>query len=299
MNAILHPQSHFNKVELKPKDYKNEKTPAFWCAGCGHYGVLTGLLRALSELGVDPNHLVGVSGIGCSSRLPYFVNSYKMHTLHGRAGPVATGVQLARPDLAVVISGGDGDGFSIGGGHMPHLARKNINMTYILMDNHVYGLTKGQCSPTSREEMKTTTTPYGGLEEPLDPILYMLTYGATYVAQAFAGNAKLGAQLIKEGMEHKGFAFINLLSQCPSYNDLDTAASFRDACDQVDQAHDTSDLNAAMQVVNRAKQAGRVPTGLLYKTERPTLDERMAELVTRVGGHKDYDLKKIIGLARP
>ena len=299
MNAILQPQSHFHKVELKPKDYKNEATPAFWCAGCGHYGVLTGLLRALAELGVDQNHLVSVSGIGCSSRLPYFVDSYKMHTLHGRAGPVATGVHLARPDLPVVVSGGDGDGFSIGGGHMPHLARKNINITYILMDNHVYGLTKGQCSPTSREEMKAAVTPYGGMEKPLDPILYMLTYGATYVAQAFAGNAKLGAQLIKEGMEHNGFSFINLLSQCPSFNDLDTAVSFRNACDQVDPTHDVSDLNAAMQVVNKAKQECRIPTGLLYKTERPALHQRMAALVERVGGHKDYDLNKIIGLSRP
>ncbi|MDD5180367.1 MAG: thiamine pyrophosphate-dependent enzyme [Gallionellaceae bacterium] len=299
MNAPLQPHPHFHQVDLKPKDYKNEATPSFWCAGCGHYGVLTGLLRALSEIGVDPNFLVSVSGIGCSSRLPYFVNSYKMHTLHGRAGPVATGVHLARPDLAVVVSGGDGDGFSIGGGHMPHLARKNINITYILMDNHVYGLTKGQCSPTSREEMKAAVTPYGGMEEPLDPILYMLTYGATYVGQAFAGNAKLGAQLIKEGMEHKGFSFINLLSQCPSFNELDTAVVFRNACNQLDTGHDITDLSAAMQVVNKAKQEGRIPTGLLYKVDRPALDERMAALVERVGGHKDYDLKKIIDLARP
>jgi 2-oxoglutarate ferredoxin oxidoreductase subunit beta len=272
MNAPLQPSKHFNKVDFKPKEYKDEKTPAFWCAGCGHYGVLTGLLRALSELGVDPNHLVSVSGIGCSSRLPYFVNSYKMHTLHG---------------------------FSIGGGHMPHLARKNINVTYILMDNHVYGLTKGQCSPTSREEMKAAVTPYGGMEEPLDPILYMLTYGATFVGQAFAGNAKLGAQLIKEGMEHKGFAFINLLSQCPSFNEIDTAQAFKGACEEVDAGHDVSDLGAAINAVNKAKQAGRIPSGLLYKTERPTLDQNMAELVKRVGGHKDYDLRKIIDLARP
>ena len=298
MNAILQPQTHLHQVELKPRDYKTD-APSFWCAGCGHYGVLTGLLRALSEIGVDPNHLVSVSGIGCSSRLPYFVNSYKMHTLHGRAGPVATGVHLARPDLAVVITGGDGDGFSIGGGHMPHMARKNGNMIYILMDNHVYGLTKGQCSPTSRTEMKTTTTPYGGVEEPLDPIMYMLTYGATYVGQAFAGNVKLATQLIKDGMEHKGFAFINLLSQCPSFNNIDTAQAFKDACEQVPDNHDVSDLGAAMNAVNAAKQAGRIPTGLLYKTERPTLDQRMAELVKRVGGHKDYDLRKIIDLARP
>jgi len=298
MNAPLQPQAHFHKVDFKPKDYKDENTPSFWCAGCGHYGVLTSLLRALAEIGVDPNFLVSVSGIGCSSRLPYFVNSYKMHTLHGRAGPVATGVQLARPDLAVVVSGGDGDGFSIGGGHMPHLARKNINITYILMDNHVYGLTKGQCSPTSREEMKAAVTPYGGMEEPVDPIMYMLTYGATYVAQSFSGNAKLAAQLIKDGMEHKGFAFINLLSQCPSFNELDTAVAFRNACDEV-TGHDISDRSAAMQAVNAAKQAGRIPTGLLYKTERPTLDQRMAELVERVGGSKDYDLRKIIDLSRP
>ncbi|MBI5658910.1 MAG: 2-oxoacid:ferredoxin oxidoreductase subunit beta [Nitrosomonadales bacterium] len=289
---------HFHKVELKPKDYKNETT-SFWCAGCGHYGVLTGLLRALSEIGVDPNYLVNVSGIGCSSRLPYFVNSYKMHTLHGRAGPVATGVQLARPDLAVVVTGGDGDGFSIGGGHMPHMARKNVNMTYILMDNRVYGLTKGQVSPTSQPVMKTSTTPYGGLEDPMDPILYMLTYGATYVAQAFAGNAKLGAQLIKNGMEHKGFAFINLLSQCPSFNDLDTAVTFRNAMEDVGEGHDTSDLNAAMQAVHKAKREGRIASGLLYKTERPTLDQNMAELVKNVGGNKGYDLNKIIALARP
>ncbi|MDP4029353.1 MAG: 2-oxoacid:ferredoxin oxidoreductase subunit beta [Gallionella sp.] len=298
MNAILHPQMHLHKVDLKPKDYKTD-TPSFWCAGCGHYGVLTGLLRSLAEIGVDPNHLVSISGIGCSSRLPYFVNSYKMHTLHGRAGPVATGVQLARPDLSVVVTGGDGDGFSIGGGHMPHLARKNVNMIYILMDNHVYGLTKGQCSPTSRPVMKTTTTPYGGVEEPLDPIMYMLTYGATYVGQAFAGNVKLASQLIKDGMEHKGFAFVNLLSQCPSFNDIDTAQAFKEACEEVPEGLDTSDLNAAMNAVNAAKKAGRIPTGLLYKTERPTLDQRMAELVERVGGHKDYDLKKIIDLARP
>ncbi|MDH4286744.1 MAG: 2-oxoacid:ferredoxin oxidoreductase subunit beta [Gallionella sp.] len=292
------PQKHLHKVELKSKDYKNETT-AFWCAGCGHYGVLTGLLRALSEIGIDPNYLVSVSGIGCSSRLPYFVNSYKMHTLHGRAGPVATGVQLARTDLNVVVTGGDGDGFSIGGGHMPHMARKNVNMTYILMDNHVYGLTKGQCSPTSRTEMKTTTTPYGGMEVPLDPVLYMLTYGATYVGQAFAGNVKLASQLIKEGMEHKGFAFINLLSQCPSFNEIDTAQAFKEACNQVDPGHDVSDLDAAMHAVNAAKNEGRIPTGLLYKVERPTLDQRMAELVERVGGHKGYDLRKIIDLARP
>ena len=302
MNAPLHAplnaQKHLHRVELNAKDYRDTVT-SFWCPGCGHHGVLTALLRALSEVGVDPNFLVNVSGIGCSSRLPYFVKSYKMHTLHGRAGPVATGVQLARPDLAVVVTGGDGDGFSIGGGHMSHLARKNINMTYVLMDNHIYGLTKGQVSPTSRREMVTSTTPYGGMEAPLDPVLYMLTYGASYVGQAFAGNVKLASQLIKQGMEHKGFAFINLLSHCPSFNDLDDAKYLKALCATEDNKHDTGDLDAAMHVVNTARREGREPTGLLYKVERPTLDQRMAELVEQVGGHKDYDLRQIIDLARP
>jgi len=295
MNA---PNPHLHKVQLQSKDYKDNVTP-FWCAGCGDHGVLTSLLRALSELGVDPNYLVNISGIGCSSRLPYFVKSYKMHTLHGRAGAVATGTQLARPDLAVVVSGGDGDGFSIGGGHMPHLARKNVNMTYVLMDNHVYGLTKCQVSPTSPREMKTVTTPYGGVEEPLDPVLYMLTYGASYVAQSLAANVKLTSRLIKEGMEHRGFAFINVLSQCPTYNEIEDAKSFKEASDEVTPEHDVTDVDAAMHVVNMAKKADRIPIGLLYRNERPTLDERMAELVQRVGGHRDYDLRKIIDLARP
>ncbi|WIM05557.1 MAG: 2-oxoacid:ferredoxin oxidoreductase subunit beta [Candidatus Nitricoxidivorans perseverans] len=292
MNACLH------KVSLPSKDYKDNDN-SFWCPGCGHHGILTGLLRALSEAGVDPDYLVNVSGIGCSSRLPYFVKSYKMHTLHGRAGPVATGVQLARPDLSVVVTGGDGDGFSIGGGHMPHLARKNVNMTYVLMDNHIYGLTKGQVSPTSRPEMKASTTPYGGVEPPLDPVLYMLTFGASYVAQAFAGNVKLVTRLIREGMEHKGFAFINVLSQCPTFNELDDAKHFKGICEEIAADHDVTDLDAAMHVVNAARAAGRTPTGLLYRVDRPTLDERMAQLVENVGGHKDYDLRKIIDLSRP
>ncbi len=298
MNAPIQSQERFHQVQLTPKDYR-DGVSSFWCPGCGHYGVLTSLQRALSEVGIDPQYLLSISGIGCSSRLPYFVRSYKMHTLHGRAGPVATGAQLARPDLAVVVTGGDGDGFSIGGGHMPHMARKNINMTYILMDNHVYGLTKGQVSPTSHRIMKTSTTPYGGMEEPMDPIMYMLAYGATYVAQAFSGNVKLASQLIKEGMEHKGFSFINLLSHCPTFNEIDTAKVFKSACETLDVGHDVTDLDAAMHTVQQAKREGRIPTGLFYKVERPTLDERMAELVTRVGGHKDYDLRKVIDLSRP
>lgn len=295
MNAPLH---HLHKVELQTRDYKDDITP-FWCPGCGHHGVLTGVFKALADLGVDPTYLVNISGIGCSSRLPYFVRSYRMHTLHGRAGPVATGTHLARPELPILITGGDGDAFSIGGGHMPHLARKNPNLTYVMMDNHIFGLTKGQVSPTSRRKMKAYTTPYGGTEEPLDPVLYMLSYGASFVAQSNATNVKLTASLIKQGMEHRGFAFINVLSNCPSFNDIDDAKYFKSVCEEIPADHDVSDRDAAMHLVNTATRAGKTPVGLLYKVERTTLDERMAALVSHVGGHKNYDLRKIIDLSRP
>lgn len=285
-----------NKVQMLPKEYKSE-IPPIWCPGCGHHGVLTGIYRALSELGIDPSFLVSVSGIGCSSRTPYFVKSYKMHTLHGRAGPVATGVQLARPDLCVMISGGDGDGFSIGGGHMPHMARKNVNMTYILMDNGIYGLTKGQVSPTSRRELKAYTTPYGGVEEPLNPLTYMLTYGATYVGQAFAGKPKLCAELIKGALEHKGFSYVNIFSQCPTFNKIDTIKFYRSIVEDVPVDHDISNLEAAFHLANRPE--GKAPIGLLYRAEQPTLDEAMAALVKKVGGHPEYDLKQVVNLSRP
>ncbi|MBF0308143.1 MAG: 2-oxoacid:ferredoxin oxidoreductase subunit beta [Magnetococcales bacterium] len=289
-SAALH------QVELKPKDYKSEVS-VVWCPGCGHHGILNGIYRALSEVGVDPSKLMAISGIGCSSRTPYFMQSYKMHTLHGRAGAVATGAQLARPDLEVLVTGGDGDGFAIGGGHMPHMARKNVNMTYVLYDNSIYGLTKGQYSPTSPPELKAYTTPYGGPDDPMDPILYMLTYGATYVAQAFAGKPQLCAELIKGAMEHKGFSYVNIFSQCPSFNPICTIQYYRDLVEEIPAGHDTKDLGKAMELARRPN--GKAPIGLLYQVERPTLDERVAEFVTRVGGSPDYDLNKIINLSRP
>ena len=168
-----------------------------------------------------------------------------------------------------------------------------------MMDNHIFGLTKGQVSPTSRSKMKAYTTPYGGTEEPLDPILYMLSYGASFVAQSNATNVKMTASLIKQGMEHRGFAFINVLSNCPSFNHIDDAKHFKSVCEEIPEEHDATDRDAAMHIVNSAAQDGKIPVGLLYKVERPTLDERMAALVSHVGGHKDYDLRKIIDLARP
>lgn len=285
-----------HKMEMKPKEYKSDVS-VVWCPGCGHHGILNAIYRALSEAGVDPTQLVNVSGIGCSSRTPYFVQSYKMHTLHGRAGAVATGVQLANPELLVMVTGGDGDGFSIGGGHMPHMARKNVDMTYVLYDNGIYGLTKGQYSPTSRPELKAYTTPYGGPEEPMDPLMYMLTYGATYVAQAFAGKPALCAELIKGAIEHKGFSYVNIFSQCPSFNKIDTIEYYRDLVQPIPEDHDPTDMDKAIALARRP--GGKAPIGLLYKADKPCLHERVADIVKKVGGHPGYDINKIIDLARP
>jgi 2-oxoglutarate ferredoxin oxidoreductase subunit beta len=147
--------------------------------------------------------------------------------------------------------------------------------------------------------MKAYTTPYGGVEEPMDPVLYMLTYGASFVAQTLATNVKMTAQLIKEGMEHRGFSFINVMSHCPTFNAIDDAKYFKETAEQVQESHDVSDIDAAMHAVNMAHKNGRIPVGLLYRTMRPTLDENMAELVKQAGGGPDYDLRKIIDLARP
>lgn len=283
---------------LSAQDYRTD-VAAFWCAGCGYHGILSGLFKALANLNIDPCELINISGIGCSSRTPYFVESYKMHTLHGRAGPVATGVQLARPDLPVIITGGDGDGFSIGGGHMPHLARKNINVTYILMDNHIYGLTKGQVSPTSHSEMIAYTTPYGGVEEPLSPLKYMLAYGASFIAQTYAAKPATIAELIEAGVRHKGFAFINILSNCPSFNKIDTPQQIKGIMRDVPADHDVTDLEAASALVNRFEAEGAAPNGLIYQSVRPTLDEQMARLVSEVDGHAGYDIRQIIDLSRP
>ena len=159
------------------KDYRSDLKP-IWCPGCGDYGVLGAVSRALAAIGRPPHEIAFISGIGCSSRIPGYTTAYGFNTVHGRALPIAQGIKLANPDLLVLVAGGDGDGFSIGGGHVPHAIRRNIDLTYILMDNQIYGLTKGQLSPTSPRGTKTPTSVYGSMEDPVNPLLYVLAYGA-------------------------------------------------------------------------------------------------------------------------
>ena len=205
---------------LAPNDYKSPLKP-IWCPGCGDYGVLQALYRALSAVGRPPHEIAFISGIGCSSRIPGYTTAYGFNTVHGRALPIAQGVKLANPDLLVIVAGGDGDGFSIGGGHVPHAIRRNVDLTYLVMDNQVYGLTKGQLSPTSPSGLKTVTSPLGSLEQPINPLLIVLAYGAGFVAQATPADMPGMTALIEEAIRYPGFSFVNIQSPCVTFGEED------------------------------------------------------------------------------
>ena len=188
-----------------------------WCPGCGDFAVLAAFYKILERRQLPHENIVTLAGIGCSSRFPYFVNSHGAHFIHGRAVPLASGVSLARPDLHVFLFGGDGDGFSIGGNHLDHGARKNIRMTYVIMDNFVYGLTKKQTSPTSPVGYKSKTDPTGAIDQPVNPIKKLLAAGATFIARTHATQINHMIQMIERGMDHDGFSVIECLSECVEF----------------------------------------------------------------------------------
>ncbi|HUK81042.1 MAG TPA: 2-oxoacid:ferredoxin oxidoreductase subunit beta [Verrucomicrobiae bacterium] len=266
---------------LTAKDYKGKVDPD-WCPGCGDFGVLAALQTALAELGLRPHEVVTISGIGCSSNLPGFIGTYGMHTLHGRAVAVASGVQLANHTLKVICTGGDGDGYGIGGNHFIHCMRRNYDLTYIVMNNQIYGLTTGQCSPTSAKGMKTKSTPFGNVENPINPIALAIAGGATYVARGFSGNQKQLVELIKGGIQHRGFALIDVFSPCVTYNKDNTYQWFRPRVKLLEEVgHDPADFHAAM---DRAYEWGdEIPIGLFWKrADLPALDQ--LEPVLEQGG---------------
>ncbi len=203
---------------LKPKDYRSDYKP-IWCPGCGHFSVLSSVTKALSILGLKKEETAIVSGIGCSSRIPAYTGVYGIHGLHGRALALATGLKLARPDLTVLVPGGDGDAFSIGGNHFLHACRRNVDLTYIVMDNEVYGMTKGQASPTTAADWTgSKMTPHGPRVKAVNPMSLALAAGATFLARGFSGDPNEVARLIAEGVRHPGFAMIHVLSPCITYH---------------------------------------------------------------------------------
>ena len=245
-----------------------------WCPGCGDFGVLAALQKAVVELQIQPHTIVTISGIGCSSNLPGYIETYGMHTLHGRALAVATGVKLANHELTVVVTGGDGDGFGIGGNHFIHTMRRNVDLVYLAMDNQIYGLTTGQVSPTSRLGMKTKSTPYGSVEPPINPISMALAAGATFVARGFSGEQKHLTNLIKQAIQHKGFSFIDVFSPCVTYNLDNTYPWFKQRVKKLedDPAYDATNWLAAME--KSQIWGDQIPIGRFYqRTDIPALHE--------------------------
>lgn len=285
------------KAAPAAKDFRGSVSPD-WCPGCGDFGVLRSLEMACAKLGRENHQYLAVSGIGCSSNLPGYIKTYGMHTLHGRGLAVAAGAKLANHDLTVIATGGDGDGYGIGGNHFVHMMRRNIDLLYVVMNNQIYGLTVGQISPTSRQGMKTKSTPFGNIEAPINPIAMAIVSGATYVARGFSGDTKHLAELMYGGMMHKGFALVDVFSPCITFNDDNTYAFFKQRIKKLEESgHDSSDWKAAIE---QAMQWGdEIPIGLFYQdTDRLSLEEM--EPVLQEGGplaHRQLGITKEQGEA--
>ena len=269
--------------EEKRESLRSDLKPV-WCPGCGDYGITAGLDRALQELAYARHEIAFVSGIGCSSRLPYFFDTYGFHTIHGRAAAVAVGVKVANPSLRVIVVGGDGDFFSIGTNHFIHAARRNIDLTAICVDNHIYGLTKGQASPTSECAFVTASTPYGAVEAPLNPLLIALAAGATFVAQSYAANSKHLTETFIAAERHRGFSFINVISTCPTFNKEKTFAYYKGRV-SVTEEEAKQDLASALQFV--VANQGRDLIGTFFAVHRPTFEvsqQRLAQAAQEKNG---------------
>ena len=263
-----------------------------WCPGCGDFGVLRGLKMAAGKLGIKPEELFTVSGIGCSSNLPGYIHAYGVHSLHGRAVAVASGVKFANQDLNVVITGGDGDGYGIGLGHFVHAMRRNLDLTYIVMNNQIYGLTTGQASPTTMKEVRTKSTPRGNVETPINPIALAIVSGATYVSRAFSGEPRHMADIIAGGIAHKGFALVDVFSPCVTYNKVNTYPWFKKRVYKLgdEPDYDVTDFQGAL---TRAFEWGdRIPLGLFYREERPTYEESEPALKEGPLAHQKLGLEK-------
>jgi 2-oxoglutarate/2-oxoacid ferredoxin oxidoreductase subunit beta len=266
--------SEFNYT---PNEYKSDLKPV-WCPGCGDFGVLNSLYRAMAELRYDPEDTVVISGIGCYSRLPGYVESYGFNSLHGRALPIATGIRLANPKLNVVVVGGDGDGIAIGGNHFLHTARRNVNLTYIMMDNEIYGLTKGQAAPTTPLGDKTKSTTYGNPEAGVDPCGLALSFGATWVGRGFSGDVKGSAELMKAAMAHHGFSFLNIISPCVTWRGEDQHKEMRAKVRPVPADHDKTNLAGAIMLTG---ERDTLTTGVLYEVHHQSLMDEMLDIRTR------------------
>ena len=272
--------SAFSAIGEELEHDRSEYTPGVepqptWCPGCGDFGVLKALKGAAAELGLSPEEMLVCTGIGCSGKLNSYFESYGFHTIHGRSLPIARAAKLANPGLTVVAAGGDGDGYGIGGNHFSHTARENHDMTYIVFNNEIFGLTKGQTSPTSPKGHKSKTQPHGSAKDPIRPLSQSLTAGASYIARTAAVNPNQAKEIIVEAIEHDGFSHIDFLTQCPTWNkDAKQYVPYIDINESDDYEFDNTNRAEASEMMYETETVlheGTVLTGRYYvDSERPS-----------------------------
>ncbi|PAB60547.1 2-oxoacid:ferredoxin oxidoreductase subunit beta [Anaeromicrobium sediminis] len=272
------------------KDYASDVKPT-WCPGCGHFSVLRAIQSAAGKLNIENHNLAVVSGIGCSGRISGYVDAYGVHSIHGRSLPLAQGIKMVNPDLTVIAAGGDGDGFAIGTNHTVHAMKRNVDMTYIVLNNQIYGLTKGHTSPISKKGFVTKSTPMGNVEEPLKPGLMALAAGATYIAQGTSGNQKQLIDIIVKGIEHKGFSFINVYSPCVTFNKINTYEWYKKNLINLDESenHNIYDFKEAM---NRYIECDGLFTGILYENKEKEEYKAILEGVKESTVESKLDIKE-------
>jgi 2-oxoglutarate ferredoxin oxidoreductase subunit beta len=260
-------------------DELRSRTIPDWCPGCGDHAVLMSVKGAIAELGLDPTKVLIVSGIGCSSKLPHYVKSYGFHSIHGRPLPVATGAKLANHELHVIVISGDGDCYGIGMGHFIHAVRRNVNLTLIVHDNQIYGLTTGQTSPTSDLGFKTKTTPGGSIERAVMPLSLALAAGGTFVSRGFAGDPKHLKDLMKEAITHKGLSLVDVLQPCVTFNRVNTFAWYRERVYKLsDSGYAPNDRAKAF---DKAMEWGeKIPIGVIFKEDKPPFEESIPALAS-------------------
>ena len=295
------PQLAEGSPALGRKDYTSDQDVR-WCPGCGDYAILAAMQGFLPELGLRKENIVFISGIGCSSRFPYYLDTYGMHSIHGRAPAIATGLAMAREDLDVWVVTGDGDSLSIGGNHLIHALRRNVNITILLFNNQIYGLTKGQYSPTSPQGFVTSTSPEGSIEPMFLPLAVAIAAGGTFVARGWSGDTEHLTWLIKEALGHRGYALVDVLQPCVSFNRMYSYNWLRPRVYKVqdEPGYDPGDKTAALV---RAQEFGdRIPLGILYRTEdEPAYEEQVPALAAgplvqqplRTTSAEDYESLKM------
>jgi 2-oxoglutarate ferredoxin oxidoreductase subunit beta len=269
-------------------DYRGQQ-PA-WCPGCGNYSILKAFKDAMIEMNMEPHQFTIVSGIGQAAKFPHYVKCNTFNGLHGRALPVATGIRLANHEMPVMVFTGDGDSYGEGGNHLLHAMRRNINVKLFVHDNQIYGLTKGQASPTSMEGMKTKNQPFGVFSEQFNPMAMAVALDCSFVARGFTGEMKHLTWLIKEAFNHKGFSLVDILQPCVTFNKINTYDWYKQRVYQIGSEHNPGDRTAAF---NKALEwAERIPLGIIYRNSRQILEERIPVIKDKTLVQQSYDPSK-------